>query len=260
MSTTTTTGARRSARPLIITHWREMSRNRTNFYFVLIFPFLLAGMFLGMNKILSSSMQGPGPDFSVMVVPLALCMLLTGTCMTLTSGPIAEYRQHGTLRILGTTPVSRGQFIVTHLTIRVLLTLVLSALVAVLGAALDIAEPAAVWRAILVALPSSVLFLGLGYLIGSLIGSGQAATNAATFTGLFFLFMSGVAIPQEILSDSIKRVLNFLPTAYFGDLLFWICGGQQKHGTLMDFAILIVSAIVVVLLAVKTFRWEAAKN
>mgnify|MGYP000293994289 FL=1 len=126
MSTTTTTGARRSARPLLITHWREMSRNRANFYFVLIFPFLLAGMFLGMNKILSSSMEGSGPDFSVMVVPLALCMLLTGTCMTLTSGPIAEYRQYGTLRILGTTPVSRGQFIVTHLTIRVLLTLVLS--------------------------------------------------------------------------------------------------------------------------------------
>ena len=97
MSTTTTIGARRSARPLIITHWRELSRNRTNFYFVLIFPFLMAGMFLGMNKILSSSMQGPGPDFSVMVVPLALCMLLTGTCMTLTSGPIAEYRQYGTL-------------------------------------------------------------------------------------------------------------------------------------------------------------------
>ena len=42
MSTTTTTGARRSARPLLITHWREMSRNRANFYFVLIFPFLLA--------------------------------------------------------------------------------------------------------------------------------------------------------------------------------------------------------------------------
>ena len=247
MTATTTTGARRSARPLIITHWREMSRNRTNFYFILVFPFLLAGMFLGMNKILSSSMQGPGPDFSVMVVPLALCMLLTGTCMTLTSGPIAEYRQHGTLRILGTTPVSRGQFIVTHLVVRVLLALVLSALAAALGAALDIVDPA-------------VLVLSLGYFIGSLISSGQAATNAATFTGLFFLFASGVAIPQEILSDSIKRVLDFLPTAYFGDLLFWICGGRQGHGTLLDFAVLIASAIVVVPLAVKTFRWEAAKN
>ena len=48
--------------------------------------------------------------------------------------------------------------------------------------------------------------------------------------------------------------------AYFGDLLFWICGGRQGHGTLLDFAVLIASAIVVVPLAVKTFRWEAAKN
>ena len=260
MSTIAIAGAHRSTRPLILTHWREMSRNRANFYFVLIFPFLMAGIFLGLNKILSSSVEGSGPDFSTLVVPFALCLGLTGTCMTLTSGPIAEYRQHGTLRILGTTPVSRGQFIVTHLAVRVLLALVLSALTAALGAALDIVEPAAVWRAILVALPSSVLFLGLGYLIGSLISSGQAATNVATFVGMLFLFMSGVAIPQEILSDSIKRVLDFLPTAYFGDLLFWICGGRQGRGTLLDFAVLIVSAIVVVLLTVKTFRWEAAKN
>lgn len=260
MSTTIISGTRRSTRPLIITHWREMSRNRANFYFVLSFPFIMAGMFLGMNKILGSSLDGPAPDFSMLVGPLALCLILTGTCMTLTAGPIAEYRQYGTLRILGTTPISRGQFIMTHLSVRVLLAIVLSALAAVLGVVLDITEPAAVWRAVLVALPSSVLFLGLGYFIGSLIGSGQAATNVATFAGLFFLFTSGAAFPQELLSDSIKRVLDFLPTSYFGDLLFWVSGGEQRYGTLLDFAVLIASAIVAAPLAVKTFRWEAVKN
>lgn len=89
MSTIAIAGAHRSTRPLILTHWREMSRNRANFYFVLIFPFLMAGIFLGLNKILSSSVEGSGPDFSTLVVPFALCMGLTGTCMTLTSGPIA---------------------------------------------------------------------------------------------------------------------------------------------------------------------------
>ena len=158
MSTTMTVGTYRSVRPLTMTHWREMSRNRANFYFVLIFPFLMAGLFLGLNKLLESSMEGEGPDFSALVAPLALCMLLTGTCMTLTSGPIAEYRQYGTLRILGTTPVSRGQFIMTHLVVRVLLALALSALAAVLGVVLDLVDAAAVWRSILVALPSSVLF------------------------------------------------------------------------------------------------------
>ena len=136
----------------------------------------------------------------------------------------------------------------------------LSILVVAAGVALDSAEAGAVWRVVLVALPSSVLFLGLGYLIGSLIDSGQTATNIATFTGLFFLFASGVAFPQELLSDSIKRVLDFLPTTYFGDLLFWISGGQQRHGTLLDFVILIVSAVVVVPLAIKAFRWETARN
>ena len=188
MSTIAIAGAHRSTRPLILTHWREMSSNRANFYFLLIFPFLMAGIFLGLNKILSSTVEGSGPDFSTLVVPFALCLGLTGTCMTLTSGPIAEYRQHGTLRILGTTPVSRSRFIVTHLAVRVVLAVVLSILVVAAGVALDSAEAGAVWRVVLVALPSSVLFLGLGYLIGSLIDSGQTASYIATFTGLFFLF------------------------------------------------------------------------
>lgn len=260
MSTTTTSGALRSARPLTVTHWREMSRNRTNFVVVITLPFFMAGMFLGMDKILRSSMEGPGPDFSVLVVPLALCMLLTGTCMTLTAGPIAEYRQYGTLRILGTTPVSRGQFILTHLAVRVLFAIALSVLVGVLGALLGISEFAAAWRAVLVALPASVLFLALGYFIGSIISSGQAATNIATFIGLFFVFTSGVAFPLELLSGSVQRVLDFLPTSYFGDLLFWVSGGTQRYETALDFAVLIASAIVAVPLAVKTFRWEAAKN
>jgi len=88
----------------------------------------------------------------------------------------------------------------------------------------------------------------------------QAATTVATFAGLFFLFTPGVAFPLELLSDSIKHALDFLPTSYFGDLLFWVCGGEQRHGTLLDFAVLIASAIVVVPLAIKTFRWESAKN
>ena len=108
MSTIAIAGAHRSTRPLILTHWREMSRNRANFYFVLIFPFLMAGIFLGLNKILSSSVEGSGPDFSTLVVPFALCLGLTGTCMTLTSGPIAEYRQHGHPAHSGHHPGSRA--------------------------------------------------------------------------------------------------------------------------------------------------------
>lgn len=260
MTTTMTSGTCSSARLLTITHWREMSRNRTNFGVVLTLPFIMAGMFLGMNKILHSTMEGPGPDFSVLVVPFTLCMLLTGTCMTLTAGSIAEYRQHGTLRILSTAPVSRGQFILTHLAIRVLLALALSVLVGILGVLLGISETVSVWRAVLVALPSSVLFLSLGYFIGSVFGSGQVATNVATFAGLFLLFTSGVAFPLELLSDSAKRVLDFLPTSYFGDLLFWVSGGAQRYETALDFAVLFGSAIVAIPLAVKTFRWEAAKN
>lgn len=61
MSTIAIAGAHRSTRPLILTHWREMSRNRANFYFVLIFPFLMAGIFLGLNKTSAPPWRVRGP-------------------------------------------------------------------------------------------------------------------------------------------------------------------------------------------------------
>ena len=53
---------------LLLTHWREMSRNASNFYFTMLFPFIMFGMFLGMGKILKDAMSGSGFDFSTMTV------------------------------------------------------------------------------------------------------------------------------------------------------------------------------------------------
>lgn len=261
MSTIAAATPGRLTSPLLLTHWRELSRSRANFYFVLAFPFLMSGMFLAMNSLLASSMSGSGPDFTSLVVPLALCLALTGTCMTLTSGPIAEYRDQGTLRVLGTTPVSRSQFIMTHLAIRVVLAITLAALVILFGAVVDAVSVTAVWKAVIVAVPSSVLFLGLGYIIGSLVGSGQAATNIATFVQLFTMFTGGVAFPQSLLSDSVLRILDLLPTTYFGDLLYWVAGSDvQRHSTVIDFTVVAVAAAIVVPLAVGFFRWESTRN
>ncbi|SDN90879.1 ABC-2 type transport system permease protein [Actinomyces ruminicola] len=227
---------------------------------MLAFPFIMLFLFLGLNKVVGAGQPG-GPDFSTLVVPMALCLSLSLTCMTLTAGPIAEYREQGTLRILGTTPVSRAGFIGTHLAVRFALTLALTIAVAGVGVALGITPVSALWKAALVTVPSSVLFLGLGYILGSLMGSAQAATSVTPLLAVAIMFLSGIGMPLEHMSDAVVRVMDMLPTAYFGDLLYWVAGSPlQRHSTAVDALVSAACAVVVVPIAVKTFRWEARKN
>ena len=38
---------------LLLTHWREMSRNASNFYFTMLFPFIMFGMFFIWSYVIS---------------------------------------------------------------------------------------------------------------------------------------------------------------------------------------------------------------
>ena len=103
--------------------------------------------------------------------------------------------------------------------------------------------------------------LGVGYLIGGLMKSGQGATNLATAVQLIALFTSGVAFPFTLLPESALKIVNLLPTAYFGDLLFWTTGSPlQRYSTWLDFLIVTICALVIVPLAIRTFRWDTREK
>ena len=256
----TSKGRDTEVRQLLRVHWLEMSRNRSSFIFVLIFPFLMLGMFLGLTHLMSSTTE-QAPDFSVVIVPMGLCLAITGTCTTLTAGPIAEYRSKGTLRALSTTPISRSSFLLTHMAVRLILSFLLSGALIVLGMVLGIVGIDSLGRVLIASIPTTILFLGVGYLIGGLMKSGQGATNLATAAQLIALFTSGVAFPFTLLPESALKIVNLLPTAYFGDLLFWTTGSPlQRYSTWLDFLIVTICALVIVPLAIRTFRWDTREK
>lgn len=247
-------------RQLLRIHWLEMSRNRSTFIFVLIFPFMMLSMFLAINYLVASGMD-QGPDFSIVVVPMGLCLAITGTCTTLTAGPIADYRSKGTLRALSTTPISRSSFLLTHMAVRLILSFLLSGALILLGMVLGIVSVESVWRVLVASIPATVLFLGIGYLVGGSMKNGQAATNVASAVQLVTLFTSGVAVPFAALPEDAFRVINLLPTAYFGDLLFWTTGSPlQRYDTWLDFLVVSVCALIVVPLAIRFFKWDTREK
>lgn len=219
--------------------------NTSYFIFVIIFPFIMAGMFLFLSHLMKGE---PGsPDFSPFVLPMAIFLAVTGTALTITAGPLAELRQSGALRVLSTTPIRKSDFLVSYLLVRLIMATVQIIVIEGIAVFLDLLSLKETGSVFLVSLLGLSMFLALGYIIGGCLFSSQLATNLGTLVKLLSLFMSGLAIPFAILPDWLTNILKWIPWTLFGNLIFWASGKpQQQVGATISFCITLAVTVVLV--------------
>lgn len=244
-----------STRELTKLHARELIRDKRYFWFALFFPFFMLAMFLGLGTAMPKE---PGsPDFTKIVIPMAIFLAVTSTALTVTAGPLAGMRSKGILRLLGTTPVGRTRLVLTHLVTRVAMVTVQIAVLMVIALAIGAVEVADIPALFAISLLGMAMFLGIGYLIGGRLKSPDAATNLGTFIQLATLFLSGLAIPLWLLPDRVGDVLGILPTTFFADLLTTqTAGGDPIHAAWLSVLVVLATSAVAIAVAISTFRWD----
>jgi ABC-2 type transport system permease protein len=240
---------------LVGLHTRELLRDRKYFVFALLFPFGMVGIFLGIGAILPS--EPGGPDFSAIVLPMGIFLAVTSAALTATAGPLAVLRQQGTLRLLGTTPVSRASFLLTHLIPRVAMATVQVLGVIALALAIGAVSLERVPALVGVSFLGLTLYLAVGYLIGGVMGSGDAATNVGTLVQILGLFLSGLALPFALMPDAVVKVLSLLPSTFFADMItMQLSDAAPLHPLWLDVLVVLGTAGILALVAVRTFRWD----
>lgn len=234
---------------------RELVRDKRYFWFALLFPFGMLAIFLTIGALVPS---GPGtPDFTRTVVPMALFLAVTGSALTVTSGPLAAMRERGLLRLLGTTPLGRGRLLLTHLSVRVVMVAVQAVLLLVVAVAIGALDLAAAPAVLGVTLAGLAMFLSVGCVIGGRLSSPDAATNLGTLVQLGTLFLSGLTVPLWLVPHGVATVLRLLPSTFLADLLT----SQMRHGSAyypawLSFTVVGATTAVFLLIAVRTFRWD----
>lgn len=240
---------------LLLLNARELVRDRRYFIFAFVFPFGMLAVFLALGQIVPSG--NGAPDFTQMVVPMALFLAVTSSALTTTAGPLAGMRDKGTVRLLGTTPVGRARFVLTHMAMRIVMVicqLVLVLLIAVLIGAVNVATAPLL---LAISLPGVVMFLAIGYLIGGRLRSADAANNVATLVQLSALFLSGLAFPLSLMPRTLASVLSYLPTSFFANLLTMAMPtGVAMHSAVLSILVVVVTAAVFIALAIRTFSWD----
>jgi ABC-2 type transport system permease protein len=181
-------------------------------------------------------------------------ILATGGLATM-PGILAGYRERGVLRRLGATPLPPALVLIAHLLVQLLVSTVgLGLLLAVGLLFYDLNLPGAPGWALVAYLTGAVAVFAVGFVLAALAPSARTA-EAAGFAIFFpMIFLSGAAVPREMLSGTMRAIGEWLPlTHVVGALRDTWAGAAPGTLTLVVLAGIVVAGAVA---GARTFRWE----
>jgi len=216
----------------------------------LVVPVLLLIFFASLNIIQSAT--GKAVDF---LLPGILALAVIAAGMVSLGIATAYERYYGVLKRLGCSPLSRSGLIIAK--VISVLALEIIQVILLIGVAVILYD----WRpsgspilSILVIAIGTVTFSALGL---AMAGALRAEVTLAGANGLFLLFLllGGGILPLSHLPPTLAAVAEILPAAAFTQALQ---ATMSAHGSFAwsPFIILLIWTIAILLVAIKTFKWE----
>jgi ABC-2 type transport system permease protein len=231
---------------------RTLARNGEQVLLTLIIPVLLLVVFS--SEALISVGRGSRIGF---IAPGVLALAVLSTSFTSLAIGTAFERKYGVLKRLGATPLSRpGLISAKGLTVLAVEAgqVVLIIVVSLLLGWHPVVTPASVLSAAALLVLGSVAFSGLALLMAGTLRA-EATLAAANLVYLVLLGIGGIVFPLSKFPASARPALRLLPSGALSDglrtVLRYGAGWPPR-----DLLVLAGWAVIGVLLAARTFRWE----
>ena len=103
---------------------------------------------------------------------------------------------------------------------------------------------------------STLSFFSFGYLIASLSPTARVAQVVGMVTGFLMMFLSGAAIPMEVMGDKVANVSKYLPLTYVVSFLRGLWVGDSWGSHWLDLTVILGLLVVGVIISTVTFKWE----
>jgi len=230
-------------------------REPSAFFFTLIFPLLLMMLF--------GSIWGndPFPEQTFGYIDYSTSafigiVILTAGIMNLTVS-IASYREKGILRRFMAAPISPLIFLAAEM----MAILVVS----IMGVVLLLAAGVLIfgmnfWGNALEALAAFLLacgaVAGLGFVPASLAPSARSGTVIANILYFPMLFLSGAALPRDMLPEFLKTVSEVFPLTHAIRLMRGVWLGDHLADFPVEIAVLAGFVVAGGFFAARLFRWD----
>jgi ABC-2 type transport system permease protein len=253
-------GRRGGLRVLLKLTWIELKlflREPTTLVFTFAFPVVL--LFV-LGEVFGN--QPGGTDRRIFggwgamnyYVPAYIAVVAMSVGVIMLPARLTGYRSGGVLRRFQASLVPVWAVLGSQVLAALVLSVVGSVLVAGFGAVFyPVHFPEALAQLAAVFVVTSAAFAGIGTLLGAVMPSSRAAQGAGLMLFFVMLFLSGAGPPTAVMSDTMKRIGDFLPLTYAVNAL-----QAAWNGTGWDTAALIVlgaTAIVTGWLSLRVYRW-----
>jgi ABC-2 type transport system permease protein len=236
-------------------------RNPAAAGFTFIFPILFLVIFASINKDDTVGFLG-GINYNQYYIPGIMCFGVISATFTNLAMTLCIRRDSGILKRLRGTPLPTSAMLGGLLLNAVVVAAILSALVGAIGFLFYSLDFPGHWPALIVSLLIGALaFAALGVAVSTLVPNADAAP--AVVNGILFpiLFVSGVFFPIESNESWLARIGEFFPVRHFVNAVFTAFDPRQASGPAhgwawSDLAVVGAWAVVGVVVAVRSFRWE----
>ncbi len=169
-----------------------------------------------------------------------------------------DYKEKGILKRLLATPMKPQDFVASQVITRLLVAVTQAAVLLGFGALIFkshiYGNPLLI---LLTVLLGGIMFLGLGFTISGLSKTVDAVPAIANIIVFPMLFLSGIFFPTSSMPGWLQSVVEYLPLQPFAHAMREIVGNGASFNAIKgDLAWVSGWALVLVFLAVITFRWE----
>ena len=239
--------------------WMEIKlflREPVGAFFTLVFPLMMLFLF-GSIYGNEPSVYFGGRGTIDISLPAYTAMIIATTGLMSKTIHITAYRENGVLRRLRATPVS--PFIILAAQVIVFFTMTLLGMVLLIIAGKLVYHVRFEGNALSVLagfVLSCLSFFGLGFILAGLMPNARTAQIVGMALLYPMLFLSGAALPRELLPEAIKKVAAFLPLTYVVNLLRGLWIGEAWSAHLPEVGVLVGMLLLGVIVSIKTFRWE----
>ncbi len=239
--------------------WVEMKlflREPLAAFFTLAFPVLLLLLFgsvFGNTPAPATS----GFGFVDTAVPAYTALVIATSALLALGTTLASYRERGVLRRLQATPLHPIAILAAEVVVLFTMTtlgMVLLVAVGRIAFGLRCAGSVPVLFAAFT-FCCGVLF-ALGFVLASVVPTVRSAQAIGMAVFYPMIFLSGAALPRDLLPDAVQRVAVVLPLTHVVTLLQSLWMGESWSAHLAETGILVGFAAAGVALSVGTFRWE----
>ena len=217
---------------------------------------ILASLVDGMNKgyanitdivdIEAESAVSGEFEYIEFFVPGIIAMTVMTSSLFGTVGMTTEMRQKGILRKLGTTPLTRPEWLISNILYQFVMALMSTIVILLVGFLVFGLVPHITIFMLVFIILDVFAFGGIGMLIARFVKeaeSAQAAANAVMFP---MMFLSGTFFPLEMMPGFLQTIAKFLP-------LYYVNEGLRASMISLDTGTIIDSAVVILVFAMAVF-------